>query len=381
MRVILTVSMVILLTTLAPAEELRNCPECHGTRQDRLTTKKIRFMEKVNFVHNTHYGRKNWKIDVEVFCTTCHQRQTPHFDVSKESCFLCHFKNNEFNEKLARCSLCHETPTGSLQEQEKGEHPEEGRITHKSLFEAKVPCKSCHLEVVKGSGNVNKDRCLYCHKPDKSIMGEANNKKLMHKEHVSTLKARCFDCHDPIEHKRADFIGITRKNCQACHPKHHIYQEMLLAGDVTTKVPKTPNLMFAAKTNCMGCHIETKHDRKGGEAVKGTGKACVACHTERHQSMLKEWKDKISNELEAVEEVRQKAEDALKNAQHKVPEEKLQQAKAMFEKSQEIVNIVRFGNGIHNKKYSVTLIDYAFSNFENIIDMLSDEKKIETTNE
>jgi hypothetical protein len=374
MRVILTVSMVILLTALSTAEELRNCSECHGTGEDRYTTKKVRFMDKVTFVHNTHYNRKNWKIDVEMFCTTCHQRQTPHFDVSKDSCYLCHFKNNQFNEKLSRCSLCHEIPTGPLKKQRNGEHPSEERITHQSLDEAKVLCKSCHLEIVKGTGNVKRDKCLYCHKPDDSTMGEANNKKLMHKAHVSTLNARCFDCHEPIEHKSADFIGVTRKNCQACHPKHHIYQEMLLVGDITTEVPKTPNLMFAAKTNCMGCHIETKHDRKGAEAVKGTGKACVGCHTERHDSMLKEWKDKIREELEAVEEVRQKAEDDLKKAQHKVPEEKLKHAEAMFEKSQEIVKIVRYGNGIHNKKYSITLIDFAFSNFEDIIDMLSDEE-------
>lgn len=375
MRVILTISMVLLLASLSPADELTNCLECHDTRQDRYTTKKIKFMEKVTFIHNTHYNRKNWPIDIEVYCTTCHQRQTGHFEVSKESCFLCHFKNTEFNEKAARCSLCHGIPTGPLQQQGNREHLEIGRITHKSLDEANVSCKSCHLEIVKGAGNVNKDKCLYCHRPDNAIMEGAENQKLMHKEHVSTLNARCFDCHEPIEHKRADFIGVTRKSCEACHPNHHIYQEMLLAGDITTQVPKTPNLMFAVKTNCMGCHIEAKHDRKGEEAVNGTGKACVGCHTERHASMLKEWKDKISKEHEAVEEVRKKAEDALKKAEFTVSEETLQQAKAMFETSQELVNIVKYGNGIHNKKYSIALIDFAFSNFEDIIEMLSSEER------
>ncbi len=374
MRMMLTVSMVILLTTLASAAEVINCLECHGTKQDRYTTKKIRFMDKVTFVHNTHNNRKNWPIDVDVYCTTCHQRQARHFEVSKESCFLCHFKNSEFNEESSRCSLCHEIPTGPLQIEGNGERSEDGRITHQSLDEAKVSCKGCHLEIVKGRGDVNTDKCLYCHKPDNAIMGEAGNKNLMHKQHVSTLDARCFDCHEPIEHKRADFIGVTRKNCEACHPKHHIYQEMLLAGDITPDVAKSPNLMFEAKTNCMGCHIETKHDRKGEEAVKGTGKACVGCHTERHASMLKEWKDKISEELAAVEEVRQRAKDTLQKAQHKVAEETLQQAKAMFENSQELVNIVKYGNGIHNKKYSITLIDFAFSTFEDTIEMLSSEE-------
>jgi nitrate/TMAO reductase-like tetraheme cytochrome c subunit len=383
MRVILTVSMVLVLAALSPAEDPVDCVECHGSIPDRYTTQKHRFMEKVTFVHDTHYGRKDWPLDVELYCTTCHQRQIRHFDVSKESCFLCHFKNIEFNEGLSRCSLCHEIPTRPLQRQKTGEHPEEEPITHQSLVEAKVSCQSCHLEIVKGTGYVDTDTCLYCHTPDDSIMAEAGNQELMHKEHVSTLKARCFDCHEPIEHKRADFMEVSRKNCQACHPDHHIYQERLLAGDINQEVPRTPGLMFAVKTNCMGCHIEAGHDRKGEEVLKkGSAKACVACHTERHEAMLEEWKGKIREELEVVEEVRQKAEDALKKAQHTVPEETFRKAMVLFEKGQEFVNIVRYGNGVHNKKYSIALIDVAFANFEDIIDMLgNDEMEIKPAHE
>jgi nitrate/TMAO reductase-like tetraheme cytochrome c subunit len=382
MRVILTVSIIMLLVTLSPAEDPVNCAECHGSRPDRYTTQKHRFMEKVLFVHNTHYDRKDWPLDVEVYCTTCHQRQIRHFDVSKESCYLCHFKNIEFNEGLSRCSLCHEIPTGPLQQQKTGDRPGEEPITHQSLDEAKVSCQSCHLEIVKGTGNVDRDKCLYCHAPDVSIMGEAENQALMHKEHVSTLQARCFDCHEPIEHKGADFMEVSRKNCQACHPDHHIYQERLLAGDIDGEVPETPGLMFAVKTNCMGCHIEADHGRKDKGALKGSAKACVGCHTERHEAMLKEWKDKIRKELAAVEEVMHKAEGALKKAEHAVPEETFRKAMALLEQGQEFVNIVRYGNGVHNKKYSVTLIDAAFANFEDVLDMLgNDETAIETTNE
>lgn len=374
MRVILTVSMVMFLTTLSLAEEPSDCLDCHGSSQDRYTTKKIKFMGKVTFVHNTHYNRKKWITGLDVYCTTCHQRPTGHFDVSKEACYLCHFKNNEFNEKLSRCSLCHEIPAGPLQRQMIGVKPAEAPITHKSLDEAKVPCQSCHLENVKGTGNVDRDKCLYCHTPDNLIMEEAENQKLMHEEHVPTLNARCFDCHDPIEHKRADFIEVSRINCQACHPNHHHYQVKLLAGDITKEVPKTPGLMFAVKTNCMGCHMEADHDRKGEEELKGTAKACIGCHTERLETMLKEWKDKLREELEAVEEVRQKAEGVLKEAQHRVPEEELHQAIVMFDKGQEFMNIVRYGNGVHNLKYSITLLDSAFGNFEDIIYNLSDEE-------
>lgn len=374
MRAILTLSIVISLTTISLAGEPVNCSECHGSSPERYTTKKIRFMDKVTFIHNTHYMKKNLIEGVDFYCTTCHQRQTRHFDASKETCFLCHFKNNEFNKKMSRCSLCHQIPAEPLQRQMSGIRSGEEPITHASLDEAKVSCQSCHLEIVKGTGNVNRDKCLYCHPSDDPPMVKAENPKVIHAGHVPTQKALCFDCHEPIEHKGTDFLEVSRNNCQACHPNHHIYQVKLLAGDITQEVPKTPGLMFAVKTNCMGCHIEADHDKKGEETIKGSAKACIGCHTERHKAMLKEWKDKINEELEAVEEARQQAEGALKKAQKTLPEEKLREPMALFEKAQEFVNTVRYGNGVHNKKYSITLIDLAFGNFEKIVDMLNDEE-------
>jgi ElaB/YqjD/DUF883 family membrane-anchored ribosome-binding protein len=225
---------------------------------------------------------------------------------------------------------------------------------------------------VKGTGNVDVDKCLYCHVPDTHIMGEAGNKQLMHAKHVSTRDARCFDCHEPIAHKEAAFLESSRINCQACHPNHHDYQVKLLMGEMAREVPETPSLMFSVKTNCMGCHIEADHDRKGEETLRGTAKACVGCHTDRLEAMLKEWKGKIGEELEAVEDIRQKAEGALNKARQKLPEKKLQKATAMFEEGQEFMNVVRYGNGVHNVKYSITLLDAAFGNFEDTIDMLGD---------
>jgi hypothetical protein len=94
----------------------------------------------------------------------------------------------------------------------------------------------------------------------------------------------------PIKQKNADFLEVAQNNCQACHPDHHINQRKLLAGNFTKEVPITPGLMSEANIDCMGCHIETKLDRKGEKVVKGTSKACVVCHTVRQESMVKEWK-------------------------------------------------------------------------------------------
>jgi F0F1-type ATP synthase membrane subunit b/b' len=76
--------------------------------------------------------------------------------------------------------------------------------------------------------------------------------------------------------------------------------------------------------------------------------------------MLDEWKEKIKEELEMAEEVRQEALTALRDSKGKVPKKELAKAEAMFNKAEKYFNIVQHGNGVHNKKYSIILIDAAF---------------------
>jgi hypothetical protein len=90
-------------------------------------------------------------------------------------------------------------------------------------------------------------------------MMEVGNKKLMHQEHVAKQAAACFNCHQPIEHKDRDFIEAGRETCTACHPDHHVYQEILLLGERRESIQETPGLMTSVKTNCLGCHLECKN--------------------------------------------------------------------------------------------------------------------------
>lgn len=174
----------------------------------------------------------------------------------------------------------------------------------------------------------------------------------------------------PATKEKADFLEGARKNCEACHPDHHANQIKLLTGDITEAVPKTPGLMSEVNIDCMGCHIETKFDKKGEKVVKATSKACVGCHTDRHESMAEEWKDIIKEELEAAEEMKRNAENIVKKAHDKTPVETLVSALARLEKGQELLNVVKYGYGIHNKKYSIMLIDFALDSFEDAIDLV-----------
>jgi gas vesicle protein len=373
----------------------RSCTtsKCHPTtgkgKKGKYWTEKIKYMEyerddkskvAVRFTHEKHYDKKKWTKGDVLHCDTCHTRQTEkkHFEVTKETCFICHFGNKKMNVKLSKCALCHKVPEDPLQKQKQKEEKKEGEkedppITHETLEKAKVPCASCHGELIKGTGAVRKETCLDCHDTGKGIMEKAEDLEVMHKEHVAKQNARCFECHEPIEHKEdKDLYKHAVKNCTGCHENTHIYQQKLLAGDASPEVETTPALMHDVKTNCMGCHMKFEHDDRGQKVKRAEAKPCVDCHTKRHKSMLKEWKDKIKEELEAVQEVRQEAEEAIEKAKGKVPDEKLQEAMTGFKKGEETVNVVKFGNGAHNKKYSIMLIDLAFGYFEDIIDNLEE---------
>lgn len=367
-----------------PRVDDRNCTasQCHPTtgigKTGEFWTKKINFVESeredkskriVPYVHKTHFDKTKWVEGQEMHCTTCHQRQTgqKHFEVSKGQCFLCHFKNTALNEGRSKCSLCHEVPTKSLQK--KAPEPGAKLITHQTIETDKVSCKSCHQQLKKGNGQVKVKQCLECHDNDTDILSEIKNRKLMHHEHVAEQNARCFNCHEPIEHKKADFLDAARETCATCHPDHHISQKVLLAGPETIDVPETPSLMFSVKTNCLGCHTKERIV-KGEPVMHGDPGKCAQCHVEKTALMVDEWKGSIEKAMKEAKELEKEAEEAIANAKGKASDEKLKEAAAMFKEAQQNVQLVEAGGGVHNQKYSIQLLDAAMNNFDEVISLL-----------
>jgi hypothetical protein len=74
-----------------------------------------------------------------------------------------------------------------------------GRASYEAYFEGGV----LKTAIVLGAGYIKKENCLACHDQAKAIK-EVENKKLMHEKHVTVKTARCFDCHQPITHKKAE---------------------------------------------------------------------------------------------------------------------------------------------------------------------------------
>ena len=353
--------------------------KCHTNLKET-----VQLTEKISLKHSTHRaiifeGKK-------LHCSICHHNSTAekHFEVSGDVCYLCHFQNKNFNEGIAKCSLCHEIPAYPLQRHKrnfKGSWWQENSndnnvITHQSLEEAKVTCQSCHYEAAKGTGAVNKLKCAACHSgilnPDVQG-GEKILEATDHStgQHVAGQYAECNDCHAPIQHKMDKSLDPIVEGCFDCHPDHHKFQKLLLLGEKRDVDSNIPKLMYDPKANCMSCHLEEKVI-DGEKVLLGSAKSCVACHTEKHALMVEEWKNKTKEELKNAKGLEEKAKHAIENAKGNVSGEKLEEAMAMFKKGQENVNIVQYGGGWHNKRYSLKLLDDAMNDFEEATDLLNE---------
>ncbi|MET0049184.1 MAG: NapC/NirT family cytochrome c, partial [Sedimenticola sp.] len=365
---------------------------CHS--RDELSQVEIQFTEKVRFKHGVHFGTE--ALDGhDITCDTCHFKTTAekHFEVPKEICYLCHLKlekptldkaqmaNGEikkisfedrpsisFNEGVSRCDICHTIPTNSLQSQLQVGDPANTKkpITHQSIQESGVACESCHFEVVKGhgeieTGNVVSNGCLTCHNRSQTLLATSGDKELMHDKHVSD-KADCFDCHTVVEHRnRTDHLDFVRNDCQLCHVDQHKYQKLLLAGTpVDEETSGPPHLMYEVNTNCMGCHLKKTLSR-GHDVRTASGDTCAACHTEQHRQMLSDWKNQLEKEISGAEELEYEVNKLFTEVKESLSREQAREAEAMIAKGSELLNIVRVGNGVHNKKYAINILDGAFA--------------------
>jgi hypothetical protein len=295
--------------------------------------------------------------------------------------------------------------------QTSGEKP----ITHQVLKDAKISCGSCHYDVIQatgrakyeayfekgvlktalviGAGDIKKGNCFACHDQTKALK-EVGNKKLMHQKHVTVKNARCFDCHQVIRHKKsvvdqavAAKAGVKKTevqkpmserfitdSCLACHPGPHQLQRQLAEGLKRKDVPATPGFHYKARATCLACHLERQFTKKGTPVLMASAKTCAGCHPGR-QKLLKDWKTDLENGIKDTLEVQKEALDALSAAKAKLAKPKLTETLKMLKEGQQNLKMVQFGNGVHNKKYALYLLDAAMIRFEDVLDFIEENQQ------
>ncbi|HEY6867903.1 MAG TPA: NapC/NirT family cytochrome c, partial [Candidatus Eisenbacteria bacterium] len=280
------------------------CLRCHERRL--LEGKEV--FHNVLFDHTPHLTET--RRGLRLRCTSCHSQivQGSHISVTSSTCALCHFKGQPINQETARCRLCHQIPQRVVMAGGTTfDHGQVGRLD--------MECTLCHANVVRGVGNVPRERCVTCHN-DPARLRHYGDKDLLHQMHVTTHKVDCMTCHLQIEHGRpatlaagADSAAVAagghgegQTGCQTCHGAGHAPQQNLYAGLGGRGVPIMPSPMYAAGVKCEGCHNPALAAPAALAAADGASDihiqrasdvSCMSCHGPGYRRIYQAWTESI----------------------------------------------------------------------------------------
>ncbi len=317
-----------------------------GCHERRLLSGRVEF-HGVPFDHRPHL--KQMRRGKKLRCTSCHSQivQGEHMTVTESTCFLCHFKDGLFNEGLGACTRCHQIPE---------EHFDLGggaKFSHELAYQRGVDCANCHGDLIRGNGQVPRERCSVCHNRADDLE-RIGDHEFLHRKHVTEHKIDCLECHLEIQHSLdPDRIPHAASNCAACHPNHHQEQVQMLEGIGAQSISPQASEMVAARIACPSCHQVKEVSPTGTVLWKASVKMCEVCHAGEDTSRRWMLHDSLNTSLAEMDagiaRVRAARESARLSAERSA---KITEELKVLEHD---LNFLRVGNGIHNIHYATTL--------------------------
>ncbi len=269
--------------------------------------------------------------------------------VTNTTCFLCHFKRVPGEKTLDDCDVCHGPPLSPVQYLG-------AKFDHTDALRRGVECRKCHIHVIQGNGPVFKDRCFSCH-TEMEKLEKYTDALLMHDNHVTKHKVDCLRCHDEIRHQILETAQSVEMECTSCHPNHHAAQKQLFLGVGGHDVEYRPDPMFLTRVSCTSCHISHEGDLFKGTSAHPTAAACMSCHGIQYGAILEQWKSQMNNMLSVILPSVEKSKKELRAFAG--DESAVEKAGGLIDRAEENVSLVRHGKGVHNIKYSVSLLSAA----------------------
>jgi nitrate/TMAO reductase-like tetraheme cytochrome c subunit len=302
----------------------------------------------INFDHTPHLGET--RRGIQLRCTSCHSQIVQgeeHMAVTLTTCFLCHFKNMPFNEDLSACTNCHQIPS---KEYDLGGGV---KFTHELAYKKGVDCINCHGDVIRGKGEVPRERCMVCHNREGDL-ARISDFKFMHQKHVSEHKIDCLDCHLKIEHsldkeRLVHFAG----DCKNCHPNHHQGQIDMLQGKGSKLIPGSAGEMTVSRLGCPTCHKTKEVSPSGTVLWKASMQVCANCHTPLEVSRLQSYHKSLRSSLPAIEEAIVRVKKALESSS--LAPDRIKSITNELDKIQHDMNFLKSANDIHNIHYASKL--------------------------
>lgn len=345
---------------------------CH--QEARLIGHQVSYKRNISFEHGKHLGVLRNKMKLR--CTSCHSQivQGEHITVTESVCFTCHFKEIELGKGIADCGLCHGAP--------KKEVEHEGiRFNHQEYLENKVDCLTCHVDIVRGEGEVPQQRCFSCHaEPER--LARYGETEFMHINHVTDHKVECFECHQNIEHSLEVMAPTITLECGQCHQQRHTISEEMYMGIGGKGVVNIPSAMFKAKVDCNGCHRYPRAQKLGevAESVQlAKPDACDICHGQgTGEMMVPMWQESIKGAHAEVEAELRKMGAKIRQAKAVgVSSKRIDQASQLYRDAEQNAQFVKADGswGVHNFEYADALLSKSREYLEQAGKILRGEEK------
>ncbi len=320
-----------------------SCLRCHDTR---LLAGRVSF-HGIPFDHRPHLSEV--RRGMHLRCTSCHGQivQGPHMTVTMSTCFLCHFKDGVLNQGLGTCTRCHSIPETTF------DLGGGVKFTHELAYKRGVDCALCHSDVVRGNGEVPKERCAVCHNRPNDLK-RINDPVFLHQKHVSEHKIDCLDCHLAIQHSfEAHKLEQAASDCQSCHSNQHMDQVLMLQGEGGKSLPAHHGGMAAVGIACSSCHQQKTTSASGAVLWKASTSVCTQCHDEATRDQIlvvhKQLQGSLAKAKAELSRVRTAAGTAILDEAQKA-----QLTKQLGDLDDDL-HFLQVGNGIHNMHYADSL--------------------------
>ncbi|MAT68325.1 MAG: hypothetical protein CMJ58_02260 [Planctomycetaceae bacterium] len=321
-----------------------SCLRCHDTR---LLAGRVDF-DGIPFDHRPHLTDS--RRGKQLRCTSCHSQivQGTHMTVTKSTCFLCHFKDQRFNEGLGTCTRCHQIPDKQF---DLGGGVE---FSHDLVYERGVDCQSCHGDLNRGNGEVPRERCIACHNREDDLK-QIDDHEFMHQMHVTDHKVDCLQCHLEIEHSlHQDRIEHAAGDCQSCHGNQHAEQVQLMLGKPDEGAATAHGGMAAAGLSCPSCHQVAEESPAGNLVWKASTNICSQCHGEAEVERYLADHELLKSTLTELSDNLLRAQEALQNSS--LDANRKSELGERLETMESDLQFLRIGDGIHNMHYADTLL-------------------------